>query len=145
MQTANYQPTQPVTSPLTNNQSMEARKSFFFTHRQLILIGLIGGSILLFVFGLGIRAGEKRGSVTPTTVPITTPPSPSPTQSPTPFQETNSRTQTEDKRSGANVTKCSKDTECIICLFAHLGVPCDAGSCINGICVWPTEPPRPKK
>jgi len=60
MQTVDNQLSQQVTPSLTNNQVGESEKPFSFTRRQLILISVVGGFVLLFIFGLGVRAGERR-------------------------------------------------------------------------------------
>lgn len=145
--------TQSEFTPSAENQSAGAGKPFSLSRRQLILI-VVGGLVLLFIFWFGVRAGEKRALRKQQLAPESQPPvlptqtliSPNPTVYPSPVDISPSPAAgREGEKGGSNPTRCSKGTDCIICLFGHLGVPCNAGECINGICVWPTEQPHPIK
>lgn len=172
MQTIDNQPIQLISPQPANNQSVKTGKSLSLTHRQSIFISAIGGLVLLLIFGIGVRAGEKRAlrkyfaqptptQVQPTPVEETNPP-PTPTVTPsivptilTPTtshsQTTPSQNQTVERGTGRTggtekdvAVSCDKDTDCIICYVE--GSVCTAGDCINGVCVWPTPPPsKPRK
>ena len=142
---------------------MVTEKPFSFTRRQLILISVVGGFVLLLIFGLGVRAGEKRvfrKQIMPQTQSTPTPASPSPTTIPTlpptlipsllpesptstptftPSSNTSGRSRTGEREQYSVPVTCTKDTNCIVCYVE--GSVCTAGDCINGICVWPTLPP----
>lgn len=144
------------------------KKPFSFTARQLIGIGILGGLVLLLIFGLGVRAGEKRAlrkqftpnnnqSVLPTPTLIL--PSPTVYTSPTSNQrapiefpspqptlpaEISPASERRNEREQYSIPiTCTKDTNCIICYVE--GSVCTAGDCINGVCVWPTLPPSPPR
>jgi len=158
MQTINNRPTQSVSPSPVNNQPMVTEKPFSFTRRQLILISVVGGFVLLFIFGLGVRAGEKRvlrkqlvPQIQPKPTDVQTNPTIVPTPTPISAPASPSISSPESKRgekgTSSQGTACERDVDCLSC-FAVPGTPvvnCDAGRCVNGICVWPTSPPDIKK
>lgn len=155
MQEVNNQPTQPEFTSLTENQPMETGKPFSFNRRQLILIGAVAGLVLLVLFSLGVRAGEKRvlrkyfAQPTPTLTPTLPSPTTVPTLTPTSTSPSDSSTRdrTDRKEIPSSGTVCERDIDCLSCL-AVPGTPivnCDAGRCVNGVCVWEEKEYRPKK
>lgn len=154
MQTVDNHLTQPEFTPPGESTPTEVGKSFSLTRRQLILVGIVGGLVLLLIFGLGVRAGEKRAlrrqsvpqtQPTPTNAqpspvapsPSSTPVQPSPENQPTPPPESSGESDEGGPRSQDYVVpESGKRGSCWKCIERGDEEVCDWGNWQNGVCVW---------
>lgn len=132
MPTFDNQLTQPEFTSPVENQPMETRKPFSLSRRRLILISVVGSVVLLLIFGLGVRAGEKRAlrkeslfkfQPSPTTNDF---PSPTITSPPTPVNQS-----------------CFEGDDCVIGIEQDSQIIYSRGICKNGVCMpRPTSVPK---